>query len=346
VICIAFTEEKIEQLRKERFTNDHPRVRRKMEVVFLKSQGISHQEIGKMVGITQNTLRNYLNQYKSGGIEALMELNFRKPISSLEEYRPIIEENFDKKPPATLIEASARIEELTGIKRSPDQISRFLKKTKYKHLKVGHVPAKADAEKQQKFLDEELQPRLEEAKKGKRQVLFVDASHFVHSPFLGHVWSKKRIYIRAPSGRNRHNVLGAFNAVSHELITVKNDAYVNSLTVMDLIKNVRSYYKKQKVTLAMDNASYQRCKAVMEYARENDVELLFLPSYSPNLNLIERLWKFVKKNALNNNYYGNFKLFKKSIENCLENLGTKFKKEVESLMSLKFQIIHADNVIL
>jgi len=346
MINIDFTNEEINQLRKERLTHPHPRVRRKMEAVFLKSQGISHQKIGEMVDINPDTLRNYLNQYKSGGIEALRVLNFRKPISPLEEYRQIIEEDFNKKPPATLIEAAARIKKLTGIKRSPDQISRFLKKGKYKHLKVGHVPAKADAEKQQKFLEEELQPRLEEAKCGKRQVLFVDASHFVHSAFLGYVWSKKRVYIRAPSGRNRHNVLGAFNAVTHELITVKNDAYVNSFTVMELIKNVRAYYKDQKITLTLDNASYQRCKAVMEYARENDVELLFLPSYSPNLNLIERLWRFVKGNALNNNYYEDFKSFKQSIENCLENLGTKFKKEVESLMSLAFQIIHADNVVL
>jgi len=78
---------------------------------------------------------------------------------------------------------------------------------------------------------------------------------------------------------------------------VKNDAYVNAITVIELIKDVHSQYEGQKITLVMDNARYQRCKAVMEYARENDVELLFLPSYSPNLHLIERLWKFVKKNA-------------------------------------------------
>lgn len=116
---------------------------------------------------------------------------------------------------------------------------------------MGHVPAKADAEKQQKFLDEELEPRLKEAKKGKRQVLFVDTSHFVHSPFLCHVWSQTRVYIRAPSGRKRHNVLGAFNGISHELITVKNDAYVNSNTVMELIKEVRAHYGDQKITLVM-----------------------------------------------------------------------------------------------
>jgi transposase len=189
-------------------------------------------------------------------------------------------------------------------------------------------------------LDKELQPRLEEAKKGKRQVLFVDASHFVHSPFLGYLWSKRRVFIRAPSGRKRHNVLGAFNAVTHELITVKNDAYVNSTTVMELIKDIRSRYKGQKITVVMDNASYQRCKAVMGCAQKYDVELLFLPSYSPNLNLIERLWKFVKKTVLNNRYYGDFISFKEGIEYCLENLGTEFKKDVESLMTLNFQIIN------
>ena len=340
MIKIDFTDEEVEQLRTERFTHPHHRVRIKMETVFLKSQGISHQEIGKMVNISQDTLRKYLELYKSGGIEALKVLNFRKPTSPLEEYRTLIEDDFRKKPPATLNEAAARIKELTGIERCPEQIGRFLKKTKFRHLKVGHVPAKANAEKQQKFLDEELQPRLNEAKKGKRQVLFVDASHFVHSPFLGYVWSQVRVFIRAPSGRKRHNVLGAFNGVSHELITIRNDGYVNSSTVLELIKKIREHYGDVEITLVMDNAKYQRCKLVMEYARQNNIELLFLPSYSPNLNLIERLWRFVKKNALNSKYYENFVLFKEGIENCLANLTTKYKKEVESLMSLKFQIIH------
>jgi transposase len=340
MIRLTFTDEDVKQLRKERFTHPHHRVRRKMEVLFLKSQDISHQKIGKMVGITQDTLRKYLEQYKSGGIEALKVLRFRKPTSPLEKYRQIIEENFNENPPATLNEAATRVKELTGIERSPKQIGRFLKKTKFRQLKVAHVPAKADPEKQQKFLEEELQPRLEEAKNGKRQVLFVDGSHFVHSPFLGYLWSQTRVFIKASSGRKRHNVLGAFNAITHELITVKNDAYVNADTVMELIKTVSSHYEGQKITMAMDNARYQRCTAVMECAREYNIELLFLPTYSPNLNLIERLWKFVKKNVLNNRYYSDFASFKKGIDDCLENLGTKFKDEINSLMTLNFHIIH------
>ena len=185
---------------------------------------------------------------------------------------------------------------------------------------------------------------MEEGKEGKRQMLFVDASHFVHSPFLGKVWCKTRVFIKSPSGRKRHNVLGAFNAINHELIRVENDDYVNAITVIELIKKIHSYYGGQKITLIMDNARYQRCAAVMEYARECDIELLFLPPYSPNLNLIERLWKFVKKNALNSIYYENFDLFKEGIDDCLKNLGTKFKTQVQSLMSLKFQIFHNETL--
>jgi transposase len=162
----------------------------------------------------------------------------------------------------------------------------------------------------------------------------------VHSAFLGYVWSRERIFIKSPSGRNRYNVLGAFNPTDYELITVKNEKYVNATTVIELIKKLRVKYKFSKITLIMDNARYQRCAAVMEYARTKDVQLLFLPPYSPNLNLIERLWRFVKKKALNNKYYPDFTAFKMGIDECLENIKTQYKSEVRSLMSLNFHIIH------
>jgi transposase len=109
---------------------------------------------------------------------------------------------------------------------------------------------------------------------------------------------------------------------------------------MELIDKLREKYPSLKITLVMDNARYQRCKAVMEYALEKGVKLLFLPSYSPNLNLIERLWKFVKKNALYNKYYSDFKAFKEGIDNCLNDIKDKYRNDIKSLMTLNFQIIH------
>ena len=211
-------------------------------------------------------------------------------------------------------------------------------------LKVSQVPAKADVEKQQAFLEEELKPRLEEAKEGKRQLLFVDASHFVLAAFLGYLWSFVRVFIKSPSGRQRYNVLGAFNAITHELVTITNDAYINAATVIELMEKLLSIYGSQMLTLVMDNARYQRCAAVMAYAREHGIELLFLPSYSPNLNLIERLWGFVKRKVLYSKYYENFTLFKTAINDCLRDVGSKYKNEISSLMSLKFQILHNANL--
>ena len=102
-------------------------------------------------------------------------------------------------------------------------------------MKTAQIPAKADTERQIEFLDWEMQPRIEEAKAGERQLLFVDASHFVLAAFLGYLWSFTRIFVKSPSGRQRYNVLGAFNAVSHELFAVTNNAYINANSIIDLI---------------------------------------------------------------------------------------------------------------
>lgn len=125
---ITFTVGEINRLKKERITHPDPRIRRKIDAIFLKSQGISHQKIGEMLDIAQSTLRTYFDQYESGGIEALKVFNYHRKPSPLEKHREEIENDFKKNPPATLPEASSRVENLTGIKRSPKQIGRFLKK--------------------------------------------------------------------------------------------------------------------------------------------------------------------------------------------------------------------------
>jgi transposase len=135
MIRINFAKEEIEKLRYERFNHPHPRVQIKMEALLLKSQGLKHKQIGKILGICQDTLRGYFEQYMTGGVEALKELNFYKPKTEMEDYRDTIEDEFRRNPPATVKEASARIKELTGIERSEVQVGKFLKKIRIKTLK-------------------------------------------------------------------------------------------------------------------------------------------------------------------------------------------------------------------
>ena len=166
----------------------------------------------------------------------------------------------------------------------------------------------------------------------------MDAAHFVHQAFLGYVWSREPLFIASPSGRDRHNVLGALNAITKDIVTVENDKYINSESVCHLLcKLSQRRCPGMEITVVLDNARYQRCAVVEEYAGEIGIELLFLPSYSPNLNLIERLWRFVKVTCLYSEYYENFRDFKQAITECIKNQTTEVLHELETLLTCRFQ---------
>ena len=144
--------------------------------------------------------------------------------------------------------------------------------------------------------------------------------------------------MRAASGRQRYNVLGALNAVTHELITEINTTYINAVSVCALLRKVvASAGTAIPITLVMDNARYQRCALVQTLAKELNIEILFLPSYSPNLNLIERLWKFMKKEALNSRHHQDFQKFREAIDGCIRELSTKHKSQLATLLQHNFQ---------
>lgn len=337
MLNLKFTPAMIDQLHHERTRHPHPRVRQRMEAVYLKALGLPHKEIGRIVRISQTTLREYLQMYQEGGIEALKELNFYQPQSDLDDHQDSLRQEFEQRPPATINEAVERIEQLTGLRRSPTQVTEFLKKLGLKRRKVASVPAKADPDKQQEFLDEKLTPRLAEAQANQRHLFFVDAAHFVLQPFLGFLWSFARLFIKAPSGRQRFNVLGALHATTRQLVTITNTSYINAQSVAALLRKLAAAFTDRPITLVLDNARYQHCRFIKDLALELRIELLFLPPYSPNLNLIERLWKFIKKQCLYSQYYEQFANFKQAIEDCLAEVSASFKEQLTSLLTLKFQ---------
>ena len=211
--------------------------------------------------------------------------------------------------------------------------------------KVGTIPAKADPEKQADFLTTELRPRLRQAERGERTVLFVDAAHFVFGPFLGYLWCLARLFVPGPSGRKRYNVLAALNAVTHEVLRVANHSYINAESVCALLRQVAAAGLPRPITLVLDNARYQRCEVVQALARSLRVELLFLPSYSPNLNLIERLWRFVKKECLASRPLPDYETFTRTIDDCLNQLQTKYKEQTATLLTLNFQTYDDEPVL-
>jgi transposase len=131
--------------------------------------------------------------------------------------------------------------------------------------------------------------------------------------------------------------MGALNAVTHELITVCNDSYINAHSFCELLQKIAELHLRVPITLILDNARYQKCKLVRDFSELLNIELLYLPPYSPNLNLIERLWKFVKKKCLWSKYYSDFNKFENAITDCLSRTHTTYKKELDSLLTFNFQ---------
>ncbi len=151
MIKIEFSDEDKAALSYERYNHPHPFVQRKMEALWLKSQGLAHKDIRRLTNVCSTTLTGYVRDYQEGGIEALKILAFRRPRSDLEDHRATLESYFREHPPAGVKEAMATIEKLTGVKRSLERVRAFLKRMGMKCRKVGMIPAKADIDAQEDF---------------------------------------------------------------------------------------------------------------------------------------------------------------------------------------------------
>ena len=212
-------------------------------------------------------------------------------------------------------------------------------------LAVGFMPAKADTKIQNAFLENTLTPLIKQAKNGLITLFFMDASHFVMGGFAGRVWSVVRRFVKTSSGRKRYNVLGALNFISKKMETVCNDTYITATQVVELLEKISANYTINPIKIVLDNARYQRCKMVIERAADLGIELVFLPTYSPNLNLIERIWKLVKSKVLNSAYFDTFKVFSDNIKDCVDTLHLNSLGDMDKLITANFNIINESLVI-
>jgi transposase len=344
---ITFTDDDLSAIALERYYHPEPFVQRKMEVLWLKAQGLTHEAIARLASVSRSSVQRHLREYLTGGLAAIRRYPWKGQRSALDGYRASLEDHFRQHPPRSVKEAQHVIAQRTGLRRGATQVRRFLRRLGLQPRRVAAVPippkstAEDHAREQRRFLDDELEPVLAAARAGRRDVYFVDGAHFVYAAFLGWVWCVARLFVRAASGRKRYNVLGAVHAVSHRLIRVANHTYLNAESVCALLRAVTAAGVGRPITVVLDNARYQKCALVQGVAKTLGITLLYLPGYSPNLNLIERVWRFVKKECLRAVYHAKYEDFTGAIDHCLATLGTTHKAEMDSLLTHNFQTFDA-----
>lgn len=339
MLQINLSDAKIQQLNYERYYYPCPTVQKRIHGVFIKATtDMSNEMIGTLVDLNRDSVGDWVRRYEQGGFDAICQFNYGTNKSELENHADSILQSFTQQPPMNTNEAKSRIEAMTGISRSPSQVRAFMKRHGLRYIKTGHVPAKADAAKQQEWLKATLEPAIEQAQNGECHLLFIDAAHFILQPFICALWCVVRLFIKAASGRNRINVLGAVNAITKEVITLSNTTYISAETIVAFFKQLKEHYGDLPLKIVLDNARYQHCEFVKQAAENSGITLLFLPSYSPNLNIIERLWKFTKKTILYAKYYESPAKFHQAITGFFQTINQNHNDDLKNLLTLKFQI--------
>jgi len=338
MLPINLNETEIQRLNYERYHYPCATVQKRIHAVYIKATMImSNEMIGTLVDLHRDSVGDWVRRYQQGGLEALYQFNYGTNESAMENHADSILKSFTEQPPMNTSEAKARIEDMTGINRSPSQVQAFMKRQGLRYLQTGHIPCKADAEKQRVWVKATLEPAIAESQNGECHLLFMDAAHFILQPFICALWCVARLFIKASAGRNRINVLGTVNAITKEVFTLSNTTFISAETIVDFLKQLKAHYGDLPLKIVLDNARYQHCKLVENAANQLGITLLFLPPYSPNLNIIERLWKFTKKKILYAKYYESPAKFHGAIINFFQTINSNYHTDLKSLLTLKFQ---------
>lgn len=318
------------------------RIAERIHCIILYAQGYRLQKIRQILLVGVRTLKKWVNTFITQGIDGLRQWGYKGQSSKLSDEQWVeVEEELERKPYHRAREVAAFVKDKFGMEYTERGMQALLRRKGYRHIKTRLVPGKVDEDKrreQQEFVKNYFDLKAE---LGLRDRLYhVDAVHPTHNVKISYVWTKKgqRRRMRSNSGRKRYNILGAYCPQDQEYIDIRGTDNVNGETLQRLIDEIRARHPEaERIILILDNARYNRARSVREHVEGSNVELEFLPSYSPNLNLIERLWRFLKGKVMTT-YHETFEQFVDEIGKVLDNLD-EYADELASLMTEKFEVL-------
>lgn len=311
----------------------------KINAILLLGDGWTIKAVAEALFLSDETISKYKKDYADGGIAMLQGTNYRGSDCMLTgTQRRIFCEELDNNIYLTTAQAIVFVEKAFSLTYSISGMKDLLHRLGYSYKKPKLVPGKSDDELQEVFIEQ--YEKFMTAKPDNAAVYFMDGVHPQHNTMAAYGWIKKgeERKLQTNSGRQRVNLHGAINIETLDVEVVEGEK-VNSESTVELLRQIeRSCSLASVIYIILDNARYHYSKVVREYLKGSRVKLVFLPAYSPNLNLIERLWRLFKKKILYNKYYEKFKDFKEACLGFFKNIKS-YESEVRSLMTEDFHLI-------
>lgn len=305
------------------------------------NQGYTHQQVADILLLDMTTIWRWHQLYTDKGINSLLQDNYiggtcKFTETQLKRFIRHLENNVYH----TAKEICAFVEKSFGIIYTPKGMTGLLHSLNFTYKKPKHIPGKADSQAQQEFIDR--YEHLKDTKSGEDKIYFVDGVHPLHNSQPAYGWIKKgrQMVIQANTGRRRINLNGAYCIENHSVVVHEADT-VNAQSTIALFKEIMRKQPLGSIYIILDNARYYRSEMVTEFVSQNSrIRLMFLPAYSPNLNVIERLWRFFKKNVTYNTYYEEFSVFRRYCLNFFKNIKM-YRPQLATLMTDNFELIQA-----
>lgn len=313
----------------------------KITVLLNLDRGLKEKEIANFLGIDISTIYRYISFYKDKGLDLYLESNYNGYWGKLSSYQiSLLRKELKSRIFTTSKEICDWIKETFNIEYTTEGLVPLLHRVGFSYKKTKQVPCEANKEAQENFI-KDLRELTDKQQEENSVFYFIDGVHPTHNTraLYGWIETGKEFELPTVSGRDRVNINGAVNAHKPEEVQIVESDKINAQSTKELYqKLIDSNPDKDIIYVIADNAKYYRNKELKEWILNTKIKQVFLPPYSPNLNIIERLWKFMRKKAIDPVFYRTKEVFRAGILSFFENIA-QYKQELESLLTLNFHVI-------
>lgn len=338
-------EQEIEELRKLQRNvigrTDYARV----TCVLMLALGSSPEFVAKNLGIDVATVYRYKNLYVRGKTSSLLEDRYKGYWGRLDSVQiSLLCKELERHIYTTAKSVSEWVKVTFGIMYTSAGMVDLLNRIGFTYKKTTEVPCEANAEDQKAFV-QMIKERFI-AKKESDIYYYADGTHPTHNTRSTYAWIRKGKRLDQPtvSGRDRININGLLNAHDVTDVILHECPSVNSDSTITLYKAaLEKHSDAENIYIISDNARYYRNKKLREWVEGTKIKQIFLPPYSPNLNLIERLWKFLRKTIINTKFYRTKHEFRDAMLIFFNNIAS-YRQELESLLTLNFRVLNSQSI--